>query len=124
MNSAVMRITDDGSIGSRLFLSLKRARPMIKRASYTRRLQIDLTSRNEEELFKWFLACLLFAKPIQTAIAERAYRELVAARLTNPGAVLRAGWDKLVQLLDRAHYVRYDFSTATKPSVPTSLRPF
>jgi hypothetical protein len=87
---------------------------MIKKASYARRLQIDLASKNEEELFKWFLACLLFGKPIQTAIAERAYRALVAARLTSPEAVLRAGWDKLVGLLDRAHYVRYDFSTATK----------
>ena len=87
---------------------------MIKKASYARRLRIDLTSKNEEELFKWFLACLLLGKPIQTAIAERAYQELAAARLTNPGAVLRAGWDKLVRLLDRAHYVRYDFPTATK----------
>jgi hypothetical protein len=96
------------------FLSLIRTRPMIKQASYARRLRIDLASKNEEELFKWFLACLLFGKPIQTAIAEGAYQELVAARLTSPGAVLRAGWDKLVRLLDRAHYVRYDFSTATK----------
>ena len=87
---------------------------MIKKASYARRLRIDLASKNEEELFKWFLACLLFGKPIQTAIAEQAYQELVAARLTSPSAVLRAGWDKLVRLLDRAHYVRYDFSTATK----------
>ena len=87
---------------------------MIKKASYARRLQIDLATKNEEELFKWFLACLLFGKPIQTAIAERAYQELVAARLTNPDAVLRAGWDKLVGLLDRAHYVRYDYSAATK----------
>jgi hypothetical protein len=96
------------------FLSLIRTRPMIKKASYAHRLRIDLSSKNEEELFKWFLACLLFGKPIQTEIAERAFQELVAARLTNPGAVLRAGWDKLVRLLDRAHYVRYDFSTATK----------
>jgi len=96
------------------FPGLKRTRPMIKKASYARRLRIDLASKNEEELFKWFLACLLFGKPIQTAIAERAYQELVEARLTNPSAVLRAGWDKLVRLLDRAHYVRYDFSTATK----------
>ena len=88
--------------------------PMIKQASYAHRLQIDLTSRNEEELFKWFLACLLFGKPIHKKIAEQAYRELVSARLTNPTAVLRAGWDKLVLILDRAHYVRYDFSTATK----------
>ena len=87
---------------------------MIKKVSYARRLQIDLASKNEEELFKWFLACLLFGKPIQTEIAERAYQELAAARITSPDAVLTAGWDKLVALLDRAHYVRYDFSTATK----------
>ena len=87
---------------------------MIKKVSYARRLRIDLASKNEKELFKWFLACLLFGKPIQTEIAERAYQELVAARLTSPEAVLRAGWDRLVLLLDRAHYVRYDFSTATK----------
>jgi hypothetical protein len=87
---------------------------MVKKASFARRLQIDLASKNEEELFKWFLACLLFGKPIQTEIAERAYQEFVAARLTSPSAILRAGWDKLVRLLDHAHYVRYDFSTATK----------
>ncbi len=87
---------------------------MIQQASYARHLGIDLASKKEREVFKWFLACLLFGKPIQTEIAEQAYRELVAARLTSPDAILRAGWDKLVLLLDRAHYVRYDFSTATK----------
>ena len=84
------------------------------RGSYSRRLGIHLASRREEELFKWFLACLLFGKPIQTEIAEQAYGELVGAGLTSADAVIRAGWDKLVRLLDRAHYVRYDFSTATK----------
>ena len=87
---------------------------MIKKASYARRLRIDLASKNEEELFKWFLSCLLFGKPLQKEIAERAYQEFVAARLTSPDAIVRAGWDKLVRLLDRAHYVKYDFSTATK----------
>jgi hypothetical protein len=77
-------------------------------------LGIDLASRKEEELFKWFLACLLYGKPIQRAVAERAYRELVAAGLVSPESILRAGWDELVRLLDEAHYVRYDFSTATK----------
>jgi hypothetical protein len=91
-----------------------RARQAARRASYAHRLQIRLASKKETEIFKWFLACLLFGKPIQTDIAERAYRELVAARLTSPDAILRAGWDNLVRLLDRAHYVRYDFSTATK----------
>jgi hypothetical protein len=87
---------------------------MIEQESYSRRLGINLTSRKEGELFKWFLACLLFGKPIQTEIAEAAYRRLVAARLTSPDAILAAGWDQLVLLLDQAHYVRYDFSTATK----------
>ena len=95
---------------------------MTKKASNARRLGIDLASKSEQELFKWFLACLLFGKPIQTEIAEQAWRELMEARLTSPTAVSRAGWDKLVSLLDRAHYVRYDFSTATKllePLTPT-----
>jgi hypothetical protein len=96
---------------------------MIKKASYARRLQIDLATKNEEELFKWFLACLFFGKPIQTAIAERAYQELVAARLTNPDAVLRAGWDKLVGPSDRAHYVRYDFPAATTRIFLRDVRP-
>jgi hypothetical protein len=81
---------------------------------YASHLGIDLKSQKEEELFKWFLACLLFGKPIQTEIAERAYHRLLAEHLTSPEAILRAGWDKLVILLDQARYVRYDFSTATK----------
>ncbi len=79
-----------------------------------KKLGINLSSRKEEELFKWFLACLLFGKPIQQEIAERAYTRLVSAGLRNPDKVLDAGWDELVRLLDEAHYVRYDFSTATK----------
>ena len=77
-------------------------------------LGINLGSKQEQELFKWFLLCLLFGRPIQRDIAERAYRELARARLVSPNAIIQAGWDKLVQLLDEAHYVRYDFSTATK----------
>ena len=77
-------------------------------------LGIRLASKEEQELFKWFLACLLFGKPIQRQVAERAFLTLVAAGLLSPDAILRAGWDELVRLLDKAHYVRYDFSTATK----------
>ena len=77
-------------------------------------LGIDLASHKEQELFKWFLACLLFGKPIQAKVAEQAYQKLIAAHLESPEDILRAGWDELVRLLDEAHYVRYDFSTATK----------
>jgi endonuclease III len=77
-------------------------------------LGIDLRTRRESALFKWLLACLLFGKPIQQEVAARAYHELVKAGLTTPQKILQAGWQKLVQILDRGHYVRFDESTATK----------
>lgn len=81
---------------------------------YSKDLGINLKSRREEELFKWFLACLLFGKPIQQAVAKSTYFELARAGILTPEKVLKAGWDKLVEVLDKGHYVRYDFSTATK----------
>ncbi len=80
----------------------------------SKELGIDLKSRKEEELFKWFLACLLFGKPIQQGVAKRAYFEFVKEEILSSEEILEAGWDKLVRILDRGHYVRYDFSTATK----------
>lgn len=87
---------------------------MAKNKPSARELGINLASNRESELFKWFLASLLFGKPIQMEIAIRAYKELVRAGLSSTRAIRRAGWDRLVELLDRAHYVRYDYSTATK----------
>jgi endonuclease III len=77
-------------------------------------LGIDLRSGKEKELFKWFLACLLFGKPIQQEVAKKAFLELGKENLSSPDRILAAGWDRLVEALDRGHYVRYDFSTATK----------
>src|SRR6266576_1990081 len=87
---------------------------MQQKKIYAHELGIDLSSQQETEYFKWFLASLLFGKPIQQEVAKRAYLEFVKEGLTTPDAILHAGWDKLVEVLDRGHYVRYDFSTATK----------
>ena len=65
-----------------------------------KKLGINLSSRKEGELFKWFLACLLFGKPIQQEIAERAYARLLSAGLRNPDRGIDAGWEELVRLLD------------------------
>lgn len=77
-------------------------------------LGIDLTRRTEAEYFKWFLASLLFGRPIQQTVARRTFFEFVNAGLVSPAALVAAGWDRLVAILDSGHYVRYDFSTATK----------
>ena len=77
-------------------------------------LGIDLSQQSEHELFKWLVACLLFAKPVQQEMAGRAFAELEHKQLANPEALQRAGWQRLVETLDDAHYVRYDESTATR----------
>lgn len=79
-----------------------------------RALGIDLVSKEETSLFRWLLACLLFGNPIQQRIAERAYHTLTSAGVTTLGVLTRTSWKQLVAWLDEAHYVRYDFSTATK----------
>jgi len=81
---------------------------------YSKDLGIDLKSKKESEYFKWFLACLLFGKPIQQEVAKRTYFEFEKEELTSPEKIIKAGWDKLVKVLDKGHYVRYDYSTATK----------
>jgi len=81
---------------------------------YSKSLDIDLESGKEKEVFKWFLACLLFGKPIQQKVAEKTYFEFEKEGLITPEKILEAGWNKLVKVLDKGHYVRYDFSTATK----------
>jgi len=89
--------------------------PPAKRAPiYSRDLGIHLNTGKEKELFKWFLACLLFGKPIQQEVAKKTYFEFEKEGLLSPEKILEAGWNNLVEVLDRGHYVRYDFSTATK----------
>ena len=79
--------------------------------SYSRELGLDL--RKPGDRFKWFLASMLFAKRISSEIARKTYKLFEAEGLTTPDALLRVGWDRLVEVLDAGGYVRYDFSTAT-----------
>lgn len=75
---------------------------------------VDLQSLKSGELFKWFMAAILFGAPIPQAIAARTYFEFSKENLLSPKALLRRGWDGLVEVLDRGGYTRYDFKTATK----------
>lgn len=79
--------------------------------SYSEELSLDL--REPRDRFQWFLASILFAKRISSAIAKRTFRMFQEEKLVTPKAILVAGWDKLVHVLDTGGYVRYDFSTAS-----------
>ena len=78
---------------------------------YSEELGLDL--RKPRDRFLWFLASILFAKRISSEIAKRTFYRFVEEGLTSPDAIIKAGWDYLVNVLDSGGYVRYDFSTAT-----------
>jgi endonuclease III len=84
------------------------------RGRFSAALGIRLSSRDPVELLKWFLASLLFGARISESIVIKTYREFERAGVLSPDAVLKTGWDGLVEILDRGGYVRYDFKTATK----------
>jgi len=77
-------------------------------------LGIDLYSKRNEEIFKWFLASILFGARISETIAVRTYKEFEKDGVLSVDKILATGWDGLVSILDRGGYVRYDFKTATK----------
>ena len=82
-----------------------------KLQSYSNELNLDLSKA--EDRFKWFLASVLFAKRISAQTAKETYLYFEQEDLTTPDAILDAGWDRLVEVLDSGGYTRYDFSTAT-----------
>ena len=81
---------------------------------YSDMLGISLKSGRNEEIIRWFLAAILYSKPIRESSATRTYQCFEKYGVTSGRRILRAGWDRLVQILDEGGYTRYDFSTADK----------
>lgn len=65
-------------------------------------------------LFELLVLCMLASKPIDATIATQAARELFRAGLRTPKAVLAADRRTMISAFGRAHYVRYDESSATR----------
>jgi endonuclease III len=65
-------------------------------------------------LFQLLTLCMLASKPIDATIATQAARELFDAGLRTPQAVLKAERATMISAFGRAHYVRYDESSATR----------
>ena len=65
-------------------------------------------------LFQLLVLCMLASKPIDAAIAMRAGHELFSDGLRTPKAVLDSDRRTVIDAFGRAHYVRYDESSATR----------
>jgi endonuclease III len=82
---------------------------------YSEELGIDLGKRKDEELFKWFLASILFGARISEVIARHTYYSFKKYALLSPEKILEAGWDFLVNpVMREGGYVRYDEKTSSK----------
>lgn len=93
----------------------KRVRRLLDVAGTTYAAQARITLRDKPmPLFQLLVLCMLASKPIDAAIATDAARELFKAGLRTPTAVLDSDRRTMIDAFGRAHYVRYDESSATR----------
>lgn len=81
---------------------------------YSEILGIDLSRGEDKEIFKWFLASILFGAPITEISVIKTYKCFEKYNVLTPRRIVETGWDGLVKILDEGSYTRYDFKTADK----------
>lgn len=82
---------------------------------YSEELGIKLNKKEDDEIFKWFLASVLFGARISETIAKNTYKIFEKYELLTPRKILDAGWNFLVNpIMREGGYVRYDGKTSTQ----------
>jgi hypothetical protein len=88
---------------------------LAKSLLYSEELEISLRLKNDKEIFKWFLASLLFGGRITETIARNTYRAFARHKLLDPKTIIKAGWEFLVSpIMSEGGYVRYDGRKSTQ----------
>lgn len=72
---------------------------------------LDITT-GDNDMFRWFLLCYLFGKPIQSSAAVETWRILLRHRYDTPWTIAEARDRTLVRLLYEGKYTHYAESTA------------
>src|ERR1700712_3701089 len=72
---------------------------------------LDVLS-SDTDMLRWFLLCLLFGKPIQSGVAVATWKLLIDKKLDTPWAIVEASDHKLVSILHKGGYTRYQHVTA------------
>lgn len=82
---------------------------------YSEELCIKLKKNTNTELFKWFLASVLFGARISETTAKRTYKTFEKYDLLKPSKILDAGWRFLVNpIMREGGYIRYDEKTSSQ----------
>ena len=72
---------------------------------------LDVLS-GDTDIFRWFLLCLLFGKPIQSSVAIVTWRLFVEKKLDTPWAIVQMSEHQLTSVLHDGGYTRYEHVTA------------
>lgn len=72
---------------------------------------LDILS-GDVDMFRWFLLCYLFGKPIRSESAVATWRLFVEKKLDTPWAIAEASERQLVRVLHEGGYTRYQHVTA------------
>ena len=82
---------------------------------YSEELGIKLNKKEDDEIFKWLLASVLFGARISETIAKNTYKIFEKYELLTPRKIIDAGWNFLVNpIMREGGYVRYDGKTSTQ----------
>lgn len=82
---------------------------------YSEELGIDLSSTADAELFKWFLASVLYGARISERIARHTYRAFEDHDLLTPEDIVDAGVNYLIDpIMREGGYVRYDYQRSSQ----------
>lgn len=72
---------------------------------------LDILS-GDTDMFRWFLLCYLFGKPIQAGVAVATWKLFIKKKLDTPWAIAEASDYELVRILHAGGYTRYQHVTA------------
>ena len=72
---------------------------------------LDVLS-GDTDMFRWFLLCYLFGKPIRSESAVDTWRLFIEKKLDTPWAIMDASERQLVHVLHAGGYTRYQYVTA------------
>ena len=72
---------------------------------------LDIFS-GDMDMFRWFLLCYLFGKPIRSETAVETWKLFIKKKFDTPWAIAQASEHSLVRVLHDGGYTRYQHVTA------------
>ena len=83
----------------------------VRKSHTAAEFDLDVLS-GDTDMFRWFLLCYLFGKPIRSETAVTTWRLFIDKKLDTPWAIVEASEHQLASVLNAGGYARYEHVTA------------